>query len=425
MNRAGEVKRVVIVGGGFGGAYAAQTLAKKRRSDLEVVLIDRQNFLLFYPLLIEAGVGNLEPRHVTVPIRQFLNKNVQFLMAEVEAIDLSAQRVQFRLPDIDRQETLHYDHLILAPGSATKMPPIPGLKEHAFELKSLKDSIEFRDRGIRLLELANAIDDPKERQAFLRIVIVGSNFSGIELAGEYHEFLQDQSESYSNLDPEDVEVVVVEYGARILPAIDADLAAFARRNLERRGLRILTGTTLTEVRGDSVTLTTGEIVATKTTVWCAGITPSPLLDHILELPRDDKGFIFCETTSRVEGFSNVWAIGDSARIADAEGKPYLATAQNASRQGPVAAANILRSLANEPLRPFVFNSLGSLAAIGCRTAVARVFGIKLSGFVAWWLFRTVYLMKMPSWSRRIRIIIDWTLSLFFRQEPVQLGVRDR
>src|SRR5690242_11136039 len=135
MNRAGEVKRVVIVGGGFGGAYAAQTLAKKRRSDLEVVLIDRQNFLLFYPLLIEAGVGNLEPRHVTVPIRQFLNKNVQFLMAEVEAIDLSAQRVQFRLPDIDRQETLHYDHLILAPGSATKMPPIPGLKEHAFELK--------------------------------------------------------------------------------------------------------------------------------------------------------------------------------------------------------------------------------------------------------------------------------------------------
>jgi NADH dehydrogenase len=425
MNRAGEVKRVVIVGGGFGGAYAAQTLAKKRRSDLEVVLIDRQNFLLFYPLLIEAGVGNLEPRHVTVPIRQFLNKNVQFLMAEVEAIDLSAQRVQFRLPDIDRQETLHYDHLILAPGSATKMPPIPGLKEHAFELKSLKDSIEFRDRGIRLLELANAIDDPNERQAFLRIVIVGSNFSGIELAGEYHEFLQDQSESYPNLDPEDVEVVVVEYGARILPAIDADLAAFARRNLERRGLRILTGTTLTEVRGDSVTLTTGEIMATKTTVWCAGITPSPLLDHILELPRDEKGFIFCETTSRVEGFSNVWAIGDSARIADAEGKPYLATAQNASRQGPVAAANILRSLANEPLRPFVFNSLGSLAAIGCRTAVARVFGIKLSGFVAWWLFRTVYLMKMPSWSRRIRIIIDWTLSLFFRQEPVQLGVRDR
>ncbi|HET9129411.1 MAG TPA: FAD-dependent oxidoreductase, partial [Terriglobia bacterium] len=342
---AGEVKRVVIVGGGFGGAYAAQTLAKKRRSDLEVVLIDRQNFLLFYPLLIEAGVGNLEPRHVTVPIRQFLNKNVQFLMAEVEAIDLSAQRVQFRLPDIDRQETLHYDHLILAPGSATKMPPIPGLKEHAFELKSLKDSIEFRDRGIRLLELANAIDDPNERQAFLRIVIVGSNFSGIELAGEYHEFLQDQSESYPNLDPEDVEVVVVEYGARILPAIDADLAAFARRNLERRGLRILTGTTLTEVRGDSVTLTTGEIMATKTTVWCAGITPSPLLDHILELPRDEKGFIFCETTSRVKGFSNVWAIGDSARIADAEGKPYLATAQNASRQGPVAAANILRSLA--------------------------------------------------------------------------------
>ncbi len=425
MAYAGQRKRVVIVGGGFGGAYAAQTLARKAPSDTEVVLIDRQNFLLFYPLLIEAGVGQLEPRHVTVPIRRFIGRKGKFVQAEVEGIDLDGQQVAYRVPGIDGQATLHYDHLILAAGSVTKFPPIPGLAEHSFQLKSLQDSIEFRDRGIRLLEMANTVADREEKQALLRIVIVGSNFSGIELAGEYHEFLIDQAKNYPNLEEDDVQVVVVEYADRILPAIDSDLAEFARKNLEKRGLTIHTKTTLTEVHPDRVVLTTGEVVKTHTTVWCAGISPSPLLVRIPGLPLNERGYIECEPTTRVRGRPNVWAVGDSAFIPDREGKPYAATAQNASRQGPLAAMNVLRAMRGDELRPFRFNPVGSLAAIGCRTAVARVFGIKLSGFPAWFMFRTVYLMKMPSWSRRVRIIIDWTLSLFFKQEPVQLGVRNR
>lgn len=425
MGYAGQKKRVVIVGGGFGGAYAAQTLAKKASSDTEVVLIDRQNFLLFYPLLIEAGVGQLEPRHVTVPIRKFIGRKGQFVLAEVEGIDLAAQQVSFRVLGMDVSGTLHYDHLILAPGSVTKFPPIPGLAEHSFQLKSLQDSIEFRDRGIRLLEMANAISDIEERKSLLRIVIVGSNFSGIELAGEYHEFLTEQAKNYPNLSEEDVQVVVVEYADRILPAIDADLALFARKNLERRGLVIHTKTTLTEVHEDHVVLTTGEVIQTKTTVWCAGISPSPLLQKIKGLPLNERGYIACDTTTKVHGLANVWAIGDSAFVPDKEGKPFAATAQNSSRQGPLAGMNVLRSMRGEELKPFEFNPVGSLAAIGCRTAVARVFGVKLSGFPAWFMFRSVYLMKMPSWSRRIRIVIDWTLSLFFKQEPVQLGVRNR
>lgn len=425
MAYAGQKKRVVIVGGGFGGAYAAQTLAKKASPDTEVVLIDRQNFLLFYPLLIEAGVGQLEPRHVTVPIRKFIGRKGQFLLAEVEGIDLQAQQVSYRVSGIEEGGTLHYDHLILAPGSVTKFPPIPGLAEHSFQLKSLQDSIEFRDRGIRLLEMANAISDVEERKALLRIVIVGSNFSGIELAGEYHEFLTEQAKNYPNLSEEDVQVVVVEYADRILPAIDADLALFARKNLERRGLIIHTRTTLTEVHEDHVVLTTGEVIQTKTTVWCAGISPSPLLQLIKGLPLNERGYISCDATTKVQGLANVWAIGDSAFVPDKEGKPFAATAQNSSRQGPLAGMNVLRSMRGEELKPFEFNPVGSLAAIGCRTAVARVFGVKLSGFPAWFMFRSVYLMKMPSWSRRVRIIIDWTLSLFFKQEPVQLGVRDR
>ena len=424
-NLAGQKSRIVVVGGGFGGAYAGQTLAKRSSANAEVVLIDRQNFLLFYPLLIEAGVGNLEPRHVTVPIRKFLGKRARFVMAEVERVDLEQQQVVYRVSGKEVEETLHYDHLILAPGSVTKFPPIPGLEDHAFELKSLRDSIEFRDRGIRLLELANTVTDREERRALLRIVIVGSNFSGIELAGEYQEFLTEQAKSYPNVDEDDVQIVVVEYAKRILPAIDSDLALFARRNLESRGVVVHTETSLNQVCPDYVFLTNGEKVRTHTTVWCAGITPSPMLSKIQGLPCDERGYILCDKTAKVKGFDNVWAVGDSAFIPDGEGKPYAATAQNASRQGSLAAENVLRVLRGEELKPFEYNPVGSLAAIGCRTAVARVFGVKLSGFLAWWLFRTVYLMKMPSWSRRVRIVIDWTLSLFFKQEPVQLGVRER
>jgi len=424
MDYAGSVKRIVIVGGGFGGAYAAQRLSKKAPKGVEVLLIDRQNFLLFYPLLIEAGVGQLEPRHVTVPIRSFLGRRAQFLMAEVESVDLESQRVVYSVAGVGGSESLHFDHLIMAPGSVTRLPNIPGLTDHAFQLKSLKDSIEFRDRGIRLLEIANATSDENLRRAQLRIVVVGSNFSGIELAGEYHEFLESQAENYPNIERSDIEVVVVEYADRILPAIDADLASFARDNLERRGLTIHTKTSITEVGQDHVVLTTGQMLPTFTTVWCAGIEPSPLVAKTPGLPLTDRGYIRCDRTTRVEGFENIWAIGDSASIPDKDGNAYTATAQNASRQGPLAADNVLRSMAGERLRDFEYNPVGSLAAIGCRTAVARVFGIKLAGFVAWWMFRTVYLLKMPSLSRRVRIVIDWTLSLFFKQEPVQLGVRE-
>jgi NADH:ubiquinone reductase (H+-translocating) len=424
MNYAGSVKRIVIVGGGFGGAYAAQRLAKKAPKGVEVLLVDRQNFLLFYPLLIEAGVGQLEPRHVTVPIRSFLGRRAKFLMAEVESVDLESQQLLYSVAGIGEHENLHFDHLILAPGSVTKLPNIPGLAQHAFQLKSLKDSIEFRDRGIRLLEIANATQDENLRRAQLRIVIVGSNFSGIELAGEYHEFLESQAENYPNIDGSDIEVVVIEYADRILPAIDPDLAIFARRNLERRGLTIHTKTSITEVAEDHVVLTTGQMLPTFTTVWCAGIEPSPLVAKIAGLPLTDRGYIRCDRTARVEEFQNVWAVGDSAYIPDRNGQAYTATAQNASRQGPLAADNVIRTMKGETLEEFDYNPVGSLAAIGCRTAVARVFGIKLAGFVAWWMFRTVYLLKMPSLSRRVRIVIDWTLSLFFKQEPVQLGVRE-
>lgn len=420
--RAGAKPSVLILGGGFGGAYAAQRLSRRLPKDWDLTIVDRNNFLLFYPLLVEAGVGSLEARHVVVPTRMFLKRG-RLLMAEIQSVDLQAQSAIIQVVGADDTKRLHYDHLILAVGSTTKLPNIPGLKEHAFQFKGLADGIDLRDRGIRLLELANTIDDPRVRRAILRVVVVGANFTGIEFAGEYQDFLIDASRSYDRVSRDEISVVVLELADRILGALEPELAAYAHRHLVARGLDIRTKTSLTRVEEREVTLTDGSRLETYTTVWCAGIAPSPVLSQIDGLPANKQGYIECGKDLRVSGYDNVWAVGDSAAVMDDEGKPYVATAQNATRQGTMCAANVLRAIAGEPTEPFRFSSLGSLAALGCRTAVAKVFGIKVAGFPAWFLYRSVYLFKMPSWSRRFRIMMDWTADLFMRAQPVQLGIR--
>lgn len=421
-SRAGQKKRVVVVGAGFGGAYATKKLEKSLPRDYEVTVIDRNNFLLFYPLLIEAGVGNLEPRHVVVPIRKFLKK-AEFVMGDVVAIDTTAQQITYRVLSGPDEAHLHYDHLVLGPGSVTRLPDIPGLKEHGFEIKSLADAIGMRDRAIQLLELANTLHDPALQRELLRIVVVGSNFTGIEFAGEFQAFLEESAKSYRSLRKDLIEVVVVEYADRILPALDADLAEFARKHLEGRGLKIRTKMSIQSMSDRSATLTNGEELATRTVVWAAGISPSPLLDRVAPIARDKKGYLVCEADLRAQGTSNIWGLGDCAFVPAPDGTPYAATAQSATRQGTVAADNIVRSVKGEPTRPFIFKPLGSLAALGCRTAVAKVFGVKVSGFLAYFLYRVTYLGKMPTLSRKARVLIDWVLDIFFRQDPVQLSLR--
>lgn len=421
VDRAGSEKRVVVLGGGFGGAYAAQRLCKVLPSGWKVTLIDRNNYILFYPLLVEAGVGTIEARHVVVPLRKFL-KHGDFRMGEVLAVDTHAQQVQYQVVGSDRPQFLHYDHLVFAMGSITKMPPIPGLREHAFELKSLADSIELRDRGVRLLEIANNIKDVDRRRALLRFMVVGANYTGIELAGEYLAFMHECRRYYANVEPDDIEVMVVEYSKRILPALDEGLASYAKKNLTSRGMHVRTETSITEVGPDFAVLTTGERIATNTVVWCAGISPSPMVEKI-GLPRNEKGYIECESDLRVRGFGNVWAVGDSATVFDKDGKPYAATAQNASRQGPLAADNIVRTIEGRPTKTFRFRPLGSFAAIGNHTAVANVFGVNLTGVIAYMMYRGTYLLKMPSLSRKFRLLANWTINLFARVEPVQLGLR--
>lgn len=416
--------RIVIVGGGFAGAQCARQLEQKDRDgEVEVFLVSDTNYMLFTPLLIEAGTGSLEPRHTVVPLRDFLGRST-FIAGRVKSIDVEGRAIDYEISGGGWNATLEYDHLVLAPGSVTKLPPVPGLKEHALSMKSVGDAVALRDRMIQLLEQANATEDEGLRRGLLHFLVVGGSFTGVEVAGEFHAFVQEATRHYPNLRPEDCRFTLVELSPRILPALDENLADFARKHLEERGLRIRLETSAEEIFADHVILSDGQRLDTHTVIWTAGIAQNPLLTES-GLPTDDGGWLLTERDGRVKGHEKVWALGDCARNEDPDGQPYPPTAQHALRGAKQVAENLLRIARGETTRPLDISSQGTLAALGCRTAVAKVFGIRLSGFPAWFLWRTVYLFKMPGWSRRIRVALDWTLSLFFRRPVVQLGAHRR
>jgi NADH:ubiquinone reductase (H+-translocating) len=412
--------RIVVLGGGFAGAYCAQELERRTApAEARITLVDRQNYFIFYPLLIEAGTGNVEPRHAVVSIRSFLSR-AEFRMAEVTELDRGRAEVVVLAPDGTAQR-IGYDHLVIALGSVTRLPPVPGLHEHGFQIKSLADAVALRDRAIHFLELAEATDDPLVREAALRFVIVGANFTGAEEAGELDAVLRGALREYPRLSRRDIRITLLDHGDRILPALDERLSAYAERKLRERGVDVRLGESVAAISEDSVTLRSGAVLPTRTVIWAAGIAPPPVVAS-MSLPLDGRGYILCERDLRVKGERNIWAVGDCAVNTDAKGRAYPATAQHGLREGIAGARNIARVLRGRATRPCDIRSQGSLAALGCRTGVAHVFGVDLSGFAAWWLWRTVYLLKMPGLARKLRVALDWTLQLFFRREYVQLGV---
>ncbi len=413
--------RIVIVGGGFAGAYCAQRLERRLRpGEADVVLVDRNNYFVFYPLLVEAGTGSLDPRHAVVSIRAFLKRS-RFMMVEVEGVDLEQRRVRVRAPGAGGSSELEYDHLVLAMGSVTRLPPVEGLLEYGFEIKSLADAVGLRDRAIRCLEQADLEPSAEARRRLLHFVVVGGNFTGVEVAGEFDQFLRRAARLYRNVARDDIKVTVIEIGARILPALAENVADFAAAAMRRRGIAVELGVSVERVEAHRVTLSDGRELATDTVIWCAGIAPSPLVGRI-DVPVDDRGYVVCDRELRVRDRERVWAIGDSAVNPGPDGIPYPATAQHAVRQGVHLADNLIRVIRGRGPLPCDIRSRGSLAALGCRTGVAEVFGIKISGFAAWFLWRTVYLLKMPGLSRRVRVALDWTMDLIFPRDHVQLGL---
>lgn len=413
--------RIVVVGGGFGGAFAVQRLVKRLSLDeAEVLLIDRNNFFVFHPFLVEAGTGSLHPQHAVVGLRAFTGAG-NLLMGEFTGADLSRCVVTVRLTGQEQVREIPYDELVLALGSVTNLPPIPGLAEHAFQVKGVADAIALRDRAISLLEQSEQCDDEIQRRSLLHFVVVGSSFTGVEVAGEFEVFLKRACRRYANFSASDISVTLVDIADRILPNLDSGLAAFAADKLRSRGINLRLGTSVHELTSDGVQLADGSRLEAATVIWCAGIAPNPTLAN-LDLPTDNRGWVLCDPDLRVNGHRHVWAIGDCAVNPAPDGRPYPATAQAAVQQGRAVAANLTRVLKGQPTEPCIIKDRGALVALGCRTGVASIGPFRLAGFPAWFLWRSVYLMKMPGWGRRLRVALEWSIDLVFGRDDVQLGV---
>ena len=410
---------VVIAGGGFGGAMAARELERLMpKQSTRLVLVNDVNFLLYTPFLPEAAAGTLEPRHVVTPLREML-KRTYLRLGAIDDHDPAARTVELRTHE-GEAETLRYDQLLLALGSVSRVLPIPGLSEHAIGFKSLADAIWLRNHVVETLETANASEDPARQEQYLTYVFVGGGYAGLEALAELQDFAADAMESYPRARLRGMRWVLVEATDRVLPEIDLQLAEYALRELRGRGIDIRLGTTVEEVTADAVRLSTGETLATKTVVWTAGVTPHPSLKR-LSVPLDERGRVPVDRYLRVEGMDSVWAIGDCAAVPDPGGGTSGPTAQQAVRQGPVAARNIAAELGVGSARPFTYRDFAAFVNLGRYKAVGRIGKRTFRGFPAWWLARTYHMSQIPGTARKVRAVLDWTASLPFRRDLSEVG----
>jgi NADH dehydrogenase len=413
---------VVIAGGGFGGLYAARRLEKRLpRHSAHITLVADANFLLYTPLLPGAAAGSLEPRHVVVPLREELEWT-EIRLARVTGADPTLNEVHIATID-GREETLRYDQLVVALGSVSRVLDVPGLAEHAVGFKNLAEAIALRNRAILHLEIAESLADPEERRAWLTFVFVGGGYAGVEGMAELQDYVADLLERYPRCRLEGTRFLLVEAADRIMQEIPLALAEDAMRDLRGRGIEIRTGTRLERMDERSATLTTGETIPARTVVWTTGVKPAPVVRQ-LGLPLTDTGRIETDATMRVPGRENVWAIGDAAAVPDpAHGgkRPSPPTAQHALRQGKVVGDNVAATLSGGKLRRFRYRTLGVFVDMGQHKAVATMLGVRLRGFPAWFAARTYHLIAMPGGARRIRLMVDWTVGLFFGRASAELG----
>ena len=415
--------RIVVLGGGFAGIYTAAALERLQRDDFEIVLISKENHFVFQPLLPEVISGTIGLLDVVSPIRRLLPKT-ELHVREVESIDLIGRRITTSTGFHPHPHVLPYDHLVLALGTVTDFRGLRGLPEHAFPFKNLSDAIKLRNHVIRALEEA-AIEqqDVALRRRLLTFVVAGGGFSGVEVCAELNDFVREVARNYRGIDPREIRVVLVHSQERILPEMKESLALFAERILRQRGVEILLNARLKAATGEAALLANGTAIETKTLVSTVPASPHPLIETLL-LPKTKNGRIEVDGMLAVKGIENVWALGDCAVVPAIGGGFAPPTAQHATRQAATAAENIVAKIRGGPMTTFAFAGLGKMGSLGHQSAVAEIFGVPVSGFVAWFLWRTIYLMKIPGWGRRVKIAASWTLDLFLPPELVQLKLAD-
>ncbi len=411
-------KRVLILGGGFGGLYTALGLEKTLACEpgVRVTLVNRENFSLFTPMLHEVAASDLDMTHVVNPLRKLL-KNVRFINGEVEHIDLPAKQVTMVHGPAGHSHQLQYDYLVLALGSTTNFFGLPGLKDRALTIKSLSDAMHLRSRLIDLLEQADFECATPSRSSLLTVVAAGGGFAGTETVAAVNDFLRDSIRFYPHLIQDSIRVVLVHPGNVILPELGPKLGEYAQKKLAQRGVEIRLDTKVLEVGENQVRLSDGSCIEAQTIIWTAGTSPNTL---IAQLPcRLDGGRVVTNGFLEVPDWPGVWALGDCASIFDRKtGRPYPPTAQHAVRQGKTVAKNAYAAVRGGRKTRFSFSTLGLLSAIGRRTGVANIFGFNFSGFAAWFLWRTIYLSKLPRFEKKIRVALDWSLDLLFTKDLV-------
>src|SRR5581483_1920528 len=410
--------RIVIVGGGFGGVTLAQHLERRLRETAELVLVSSENHLVFSPMLAEAVGRSISPLHIVVPGRQMVRRT-RWITARVTEVDRERSRVHYISAGGERGE-LGYDHLVLDVGSLINLSDVPGLAAYAFPLKTLGDAAALGNTVIGRLEEASVEQDAAERRQLLTVIVIGGGFSGVEVAGQINELIERARRYYPTLKEERPRVILLHRGDRILPELNTrSLSEFAFAKLRQNGVDVRLQAEVIEITAGAARLRSGEVIEAGTVVCTVGTATHPLI-RSLELPLE-RGRLPTEPDMRVRGTENIWALGDCAMIPNAyDGKPASQTAQFATRESKQLADNLSRVLRGEPTRPFSYRPLGLLASIGMQNAVAEILGFHISGFPAWFLWRGVYLFKLPSFARKLEVAIDWAWQIFFPPNIVQL-----
>lgn len=430
--RAGGKTRVVVVGGGFAGVYTAKYLTEMlgRRDDVEVELLSEENYFVFQPLLPEVAAGGIQATHVVNPIRELVPR-AQFRCCTIRNIDLPNKRVLVSQGEGLNLVSVPYDHLVFCLGKVTSFASMPGVSDHALAMKDLSDAFKLRNHVIRCLELADIESDEAQKKALLTFVVAGGGFSGVETIGELHELVTRSLKYFPRVRSEDVKFKLVHSQEIILPEMPEKLGRAARSILEGRGIEMILSARVRAASRENVYLVDGRSIPTRTFVCTVGNAPNPIAKHTIatgkfkEAEMNGRPIGVFETDAMLQcvGKPGYWAVGDCAGIPSPSGKGFCPpTAQFAIREAKACAKNILATIDGKPMVTFAFKALGILASLGQRSAVAEMFGIQLTGFIAWFAWRTIYLSKLPGFARRLRVALDWTLDLVFPRDITQLQV---
>lgn len=431
-------RKIVVLGGGFAGVGCTRQLEARFANDpeIEIVLVSEDNFLLFTPMLPQVASGMIETRHIVMPIRTICKKT-RFYEGRIKNIDPYGKLVTLWGTGDKRGFSIHYDYMVVALGSETNFFGMSDVEKNAYTMKTLNDAVMLRNRVIDMLEQAENETNPILRKSFLNFVVVGGGFAGIETAGELLDLLHDARKHYPTIHREDIRVIVLEALPMILPGFNEKLARFAKEKMVKRGIDIRLETAVTSFDGTEVTTKPVDAgrkepagtpkvgaIRTKTLIWTAGVTPVNTIKR--SVFKTDRGKIVVNGFLEVPEFPGVFAIGDCMLLADPlTGRPYAPTAQIAEAQAKTAAGNLEALIRNTGLKKFEYHSKGQMAIIGKRTGIATFLGMNISGFLAWLIWRNVYLSKIATFDKKIRVLLDWIIDLFFDRDISRLQLMKR